>query len=220
MFRTSFTTVALATCSSVAQAGLTSFASRADFNAAFPIRSFEDFEEARVDSGGFGQMDGPLDQFTDNSIFRAGEIVAGLRIVTPAFGGPGNMFIHGAGFGSYTSKGVSFNDGGTPSPQLSVSLSGGDYRGFAMDVTCSPFDGCLVVVEYWSDQTLLGTTTVIGTGSGAFVGVSSDQRITLVTLSSPSTFFGLDNVAFAVPAPGAAGLLPLAGLAGSRRRRA
>ncbi|MFM1823848.1 MAG: hypothetical protein RI967_2114, partial [Planctomycetota bacterium] len=61
MFRTSFATVALATCSSVAQAGLTTFASRADFNAAFPIQSLEDFEEARVGSGGFGQMDGPLD---------------------------------------------------------------------------------------------------------------------------------------------------------------
>lgn len=200
-----------------ARAGLVLFASRAAFNAAYPVQSFEDFEEAQVPPGGSAAMTGPLNAATSNAIFLPGQIVAGLSISTNT---PftDNLFVSSAGFANYTSKAISYNFPGTGSPELTAALSGGSYFGCALDVTSNPA-GQSVTVSFYSGAVLLGSQVVVGTGAGTFLGVTADEPITSVTLTAPTDYFGFDNIAFAVPAPGAAGLLLAAFCTAARRNR-
>ena len=57
---------------------------------------------------------------------------------------------------------------------------------------------------------------------GGFLGVVSDTLFTEVAMPAENAFtegYGMDNVSFAIPAPGALAFIALAGLMGTRRRR-
>lgn len=214
----SFVGAAAALLAAPALADTTPIGTRAAFDALYPGATLEDFEEARVADGEMGLMAGPLDRFTSNSIFQPGEIVAGLSIdvgVDNDFAE--NLFVSSPGIFNYTSHAVSFFGGNTAGPKITIDLAPGVAYALAMDVTSNP-EGRQVTVELFSGASLLGSYEVVGSGAGTFFGVDSNAGpITRVTMTG-ANFFGVDNVAFAVPAPGAAGLLPLA-LLGSRRRR-
>lgn len=214
-----------------ARAQITTYATRTDFNIAFPGLPVEDFEEARVPNGAFAQMANPLDQFTNNAVFSPGEILGGLRITvgSSAIIGPNNLFVGGAGFANYTSKAISYNGGDTTSPEITLSFFNGNVTAFGLDLTSTP-NGNNVTLSLFSGTANLGSFTVNNVqGAGTFFGASSASApITSVTLTSLSNFFGVDNIAFPatpsadIPEPGTLALL-LAGTlttgAGFLRRR-
>ncbi|MEL6497053.1 MAG: hypothetical protein AAF937_07585 [Planctomycetota bacterium] len=193
---------------------------RAAFDAAFPTAAFEDFEEARVADGGFALIDNVLDSTTSNDVFFANEIEDGLRLtVGLSSTEPQNLFVSSPGFANYVSHAISFNGANTATPQITIDFTNSDVIAFGFDVTGNP-DGTPVTVDIFSGADLLDTVDVNGTGVGTFVGFDAGSDIiTSVTLSSGSVFFGVDNVAFAVPTPGSAAVLGLGALAAARRRR-
>jgi hypothetical protein len=182
----------------VAPGQLTTIPSRAAFNASYPGAPFENFEEARVDPGSALAMPPPLDSSTHNAIFHAGEIVAGLRLTVGSAPLTNNLVVTGAGFGGYPSKCIQYNYATTAVPQVTILFLNGNVKAFAIDVVSNPA-GNSVSVAVYAGPTLLGTFGLnIVPASGRFFGVASAVApITHVTLSSPSDFIGVDNVAFA-----------------------
>jgi hypothetical protein len=207
------------------RAAIIQYANRAAWNAAFPASPLEDFEEARVANNATGLMSGPLDSTTNNTIFHTNEIINGLRLNVPnTVSNPQNLFVSGAGFANYVSHAISFNDGATPAPQITIDLYNGNNPAIALDVTSNP-NGNSITIAAFSGVTPLGTFVVANAqGSGTFFGISSNtQPITQLRLTDGS-FYGVDNVAIAVPEPAAGALAALllaaVGIPGRRRSRA
>ncbi len=213
----------LSTAACTASASLTQFATRSDFNTAFTNALFEDFEEANIPDGSAGTTSELiLDSNTSNGIFSTGDIVEGLRLTiadAPAGGPSDNLFVSSLDFANYTSHAISYNYNDTVGPEITIDLTNNNVFGFAMDVTGNP-ENTLVAVDVYADDMLLGSFELAGTGAGTFLGFSSDTNIiTRVTLTGIDDYFGVDNIAFAVPAPGTAGIIGIGLLSAIRRRR-
>jgi hypothetical protein len=195
---------ALGTLAAPAGAAVMQYATRAAFNAAFPGLPVEDFEEARVPASSSATMSGPLDINTNNLIFHPNEILNGLRVNVPnTVSNPANMFVSGPGFATYVSHAISFNSATTPAPQITVDLYNGGVPSIGLDVTSNP-NGNSVTVTALSGVTILGSFLVANAqGAGTFFGISSDaQPITQLQFTN-GNFYGVDNIALAVPEPAA-----------------
>ncbi len=214
------TLITFAGVASIAAAAVSTYADRTAFDLANPTASFEDFEEARVLDGQASAMENVLNAATSNAIFLPGEIVAGLEVrVAEDTNNPGdNMFVSGPGFANYTSHAISFNQPGTDLPQITIAFTNGNAQAVAFDVTSNP-NGNTVNIELFNGAVSLGNYAVVGSGGGTFFGAFSDSDVITHATLSNGAYFGIDNVAFAVPAPGAAALLGLGGLFATRRRR-
>jgi hypothetical protein len=202
------------------QAQVTTYATRNDFNAAFPGLPLEDFETARVSNGNAANFAGPVDKTTNNSVFQAGEILDGLRVSvgTSSAVGTDNTFVSSNGFANYVSHAISFNGSDTTRPQITVDFYNGNVSAFGLDLTSNP-DGNNLTLNLFDGATLLGTFTVNNVqGAGTFFGASATEPITSVTIAD-GNFFGVDNIAFgspaAVPEPGSIALLTGMGLFGA-----
>lgn len=226
--------VMLAITAGQANAAVILYGSRAGFDLAHPSAAFEDFEAANVADFSVAAMAGPLDSTTNNAIFSAGDIVAGLRISTgiPVLtGDPVNMIISGPGFATYVSHAVSYRFSTTSSPEITVDFLNGNVRAFGLDLTSNP-NGRTVTVNAFSGASLVGSFQVVNVqGAGTFFGLFDDAGvITRLELTGSADFFGVDNIAFSsmppvaptVPEPTSLVLAGFAGLgmaAGAWRRR-
>src|SRR6185503_16108179 len=94
-------------------------------------------------------------------------------------------------------------------PQITTELTNGNVRAVAFDLTSNP-SGNNVTVQLFNGAASLGSFVINNVqGSGTFFGASSNSDvITKITLSN-GNFFGIDNIAFAIPEPTTIGLLVL-----------
>jgi hypothetical protein len=141
-----------------------------------------------------------------------------------ANGGDGELAISdGSTFGDI--DGTNFLDGETgaaPHERVDFGFSGQAVFAFGADFS-SPFSGDGIALEV-GDQ-LFNLDSISGFDTGFFGIVSASDTYTSISIvGTPADIsfqelWQADNVSYAVPAPGAAGLLGLAGLAATRRRR-
>ncbi len=141
-----------------------------------------------------------------------------------ANGADGDLAITaGGGFGDI--DGTNYLDGETgidPHERVDFGFNGQSIFAFGADFT-SPFSGDGIGIEV--DGQIFLVDTIAGFDTGFFGLVSSSGNFGSVSIvGNPATdtfqeLWQADNVSYAVPAPGAAGLLGLAGLAAARRRR-
>jgi hypothetical protein len=141
-----------------------------------------------------------------------------------ANGGDGDLAISdGSTFGDF--DGTNFLDGETgiaPHERVDFGFNGQSVFAFGADFV-SPFSGDGIALEVGGQ--LFNIDTISGFDSG-FFGIV-DTSATYSTISIVGTpedisfqeLWQADNVSYAVPSPGAAGLLAFAGLAATRRRR-
>lgn len=141
-----------------------------------------------------------------------------------ANGGDGDLAITaGGGFGDI--DGTNYLDGetgGTPHERVDLTFGGAQIFAWGADFT-SPFSGDGIGIE--ADGQLFLVDTISGFDTGFFGIVSSSATFDVVSIvGNPAdvTFQELwqaDNITWAIPSPGAAGVLALAGIAAARRRR-
>ena len=91
-------------------------------------------------------------------------------------------------------------------PQIRVDFLNENVLAFALDLTSNP-NGNDLTVNVFSGISNLGSTLVINVqGTGTFLGMRSDTEvITHITISN-GNYFGVDDIAFAVPEPTAVAL--------------
>jgi hypothetical protein len=137
----------------------------------------------------------------------------------------------------YLSQGVSFTDGtdfissGLQYPQDGFGLRGSNsgipvfFPEISMEFSTSQhaiavhYPGA-VQFELYSEDTLVYTSSVMGTGFfNQFAGIVSSMPIDRVRLSDPGDIVLIDNLYFAVPAPGGLTLLAFATFTLRGRRR-
>ena len=206
-----------------AQAALIFFDNRADFELASGLSGItEDFEEANVGPGGFPEISGPLDATTDNGIFSAGDIAAGLSISSS--GGGNRVAVLGDGFlGPSTRVGAErFSDLVIISLNPAVTAIGFDL--FATR------DSTFGIELFDAVGGALGATSVTGVNgtTPTFFGVISDMgAIGQLAFGVPFVGELIDNITFGnavaqLPEPGSLTLfgLGLLGLGVAVRRRA
>ena len=140
-----------------------------------------------------------------------------------ANGADGDLAITaGGGFGDI--DGTNYLDGETgisPHETVNFGFNGQSVFAFGADFA-SPFSGDGINIRFGGE---LFSLDVIGFGTGFFglvAGSGATSDVAIVGDPGDITFQELwqaDNVSYAVPAPGAMGLLGVAGLAATRRRR-
>ena len=171
---------------------LTFYNDRATFDADFPDLPLEDFEEGTLPNARVRGCSRPVDENTDNRCFVPGDIEPGVSFTTPTSSG---IALYGAGFGGATSKNIIAN---RAKDFLIIDFTAGDVTAVGMDITAY-FDGDPnVQIDIFGANGLLGTTTAADTtASGSFWGVSSDEVITQIVLTSNlGKSEGVDNIAF------------------------
>ncbi len=141
-----------------------------------------------------------------------------------ANGGDGDLAITaGGGFGDI--DGTNYLDGETgaaPHERVDFGFNGQSVFAFGADFV-SPFSGDGIGLEVNGELFLIDT--ISGFDLGFFGVVSSGATFSVASIvgnPADDTFQELwqaDNVSYAIPTPGAAGLLAVAGLASVRRRR-
>ena len=171
---------------------LTFYNDRATFDADFPDLPLEDFEEGNVSAGGVRGCSKPVDENTNNRCFVPGDIEPGVSFTTPSGSG---IVLHGAGFGGATSKNIVANRATDP---FIIDFTAEDVTAVGMDITAYFNGDPHVQIDIFGANGLLGTTTAAGTPeSGSFWGVSSDEVITQIVLTSNiGKGEGVDNIAF------------------------
>ena len=130
----------------------------------------------------------------------------------------------GANFGNI--DGTTFlsgETGVTPHERVDIGFSGNAVFAFGADFT-SPFSGDGIGVQVGSDVFLLDFIPGFSTGFFGFVSSSATfSSVAIVGNGDSDAVFqelwSADNFAYAIPSPGAVGLLGLAGVAAVRRRR-
>lgn len=199
------------------------YLSRAAFNAAAPGLPIEDFEEANVAPGTVVGMDGDLDKNTSNAFFAPGEILDGLRLREAPPEASRGIAITGAGFAGVPSIATFAN---FFVDTYNMFFYNNDTTAVGVDLH-SIFDPSTLEISIFGlGDVLLGMTRSPATPGGVFWGVSSDDIITRINLSSlTDQAEGVDNVAFGMPqeVPEASALLLLgsgllAAFGASRRR--
>ena len=202
---------ALALATIPAHAQLTSYATRADFNAAFSGLPVETFEAANVGPGTITGIPSPLDNTTSNTVFTTGSIQDGLRIAdTGADSGDSKaLAVTGAGATTYASKAVYdnfYSDGLT----LTFYNNGG-VQAVGLDLISYVTAATQTVPDY-RGATVLGLYPPTVSAKGTFFGVSSGGApITSLSIAGDDSHTrGVDNIAFGGAAPEPATWLPFA----------
>ncbi len=210
---------------------LTPFATRADFDLAFPpaTQTCEGFENGNVAPGAILGFPAPLNNATNNTEFPAGSIVAGIQLqdnpLNDAGGGsPLGLVAVGAGAFGNPSTIVVAN---TFVDSLDILLTGGTDTAVALDAFSFTAGGNVQVAFFDTTDAFLGGVTVAGSPTtGGFVGVSSPAPIGRISLFSQdgagnNEAEGGDDICFAgagqqlppppsVPALNPTGLIALA----------
>jgi PKD repeat protein len=171
----------------------TYFADRATFVAQFPDLPLEDFEEGRVADGGVVACPGPLDATSDNRCFLPGEIQAGVRFnsALPAEGA--EIALVGRGFVGATSKNIV---AGEFVDVFIIDFTEGNVTAAGMDLVAY-FVNDMCQIDIFGQSGLISSTSAPCTNAGTFWGVSSDEIITRIRISSPAgQAEGVDNISF------------------------
>ncbi len=174
---------------------LTFYTDRPTFNALFPGLPLEDFEEGIVSPGGVGGCSAPIDENTNNGCFVPGDILPGIAFSdNPGPSGDGIALV-GAGFGGAPSKRIVAN---YFAETFDIFFPNNDVYLAGMDLACYFGADTVNINIYGTGGALIGTTTGSCTpGGSSFWGVSSDQYITRINISSPAgQAEGVDNIAF------------------------
>lgn len=222
--------------------GLTLYATRAEFDAVIApaAQSCEDFEDGNINDGDIVGFPAPLNSATDNAVFPAGTIVAGLDIQDDPLndaggGGPDGLVAVGATAFGTPSDIVLAN---TFVDSLNLNFAGG-VEGVAFDAFSFTGGGTVAVDFFDGTDSLIGSLMVAADPvNSGFVGATSAIPIARVNISSvgpgpTDEAEGADNICFssgmvlpppqAVPALSTYGLyllaLALLGLAGFGLRR-
>lgn len=188
------------------------YLSRAAFNAAAPGLPIEDFEEANVAPGTIVSMDGDLDKNTSNAYFAPGEILDGLRLREAPPRASDGIAITGAGHAGVPSIATFAN---FFVDTYNMFFYNNDTTAVGVDLHSAFDPSTLEISIFGLGDVLLGMTRSPATPGGVFWGVSSDDIITRINLSSlTGQSEGVDNVAFGlpqqVPEPSALALLATA----------
>ena len=178
------------------------------------LHAFEDFEDGDVPPDTGIGMDDPLDAATNNSVFRTGEIVAGLRIQsndngTPSINDPGTdgpspvgaggLVALGPGADGATDVCVAPTAFGFSRNSLDVIAIAPTVRAVSMRIAdlFPTLSNAIEIAVFDRDENLIGETTVEGDGAvGAFVGI---------VLEDPGARIGRINLWGVGPAPGFGG---------------
>ncbi len=187
------------------EGGLTFYADRATFDAAFPGVPCEDFEEGTIAPGGVNGIDAPLDSTTNNPpVFVAGDIEPGIRFQDNPGPDANGLVVLGAGFGANASIVLlanTFNDAFeivfTDANTFAFGADLYDFFGFDPNTAIEVFD---------TGDVSLGTTSALADNDGEFWGVSSAVaigRITILAFSDNATTGaeGVDDACFGAAAP-------------------
>jgi len=202
---------AVACAGATAHAGLLVFTDRADWEAALGGATvfIEDFNSLTVQVIADGDtLDTGLIQIRRDGSPNGGD--GALEVE------PGSNFgnIDGTNF-------LSGETGVTPHERVEIGFSGQSIFAFGADWN-SPFSGDGIGLEVGNDLILLDSIFGFNTGFVGFVSTDAFDSIAIVGNPSTAVFQELwsgDNFSFAIPAPGAAALFGLAGIALTRRRR-
>lgn len=213
--RTAISLITLAAVSTAASAQFDVYTDRSAWEAALSgntifTETFNDYSALTTVADG-STLDTGIIQLNDDA-FDAG----GVTEINP----------DGTAFGNL--DGTAFLDnttGGAPGEVLTFTFNGNDVFGFGGDFF-SPYSGSgIMLAIQMGDITLPLDQLGDGFGQG-FIGVvftgGPVSEVRLVRDGSNGTFqelYSLDNVSYAVPAPGTMALLGLGGLAAARRRR-
>lgn len=206
----------------------TIFHDRAAFDAANPGNSTETFESARVPSGTFTTVPGPIGSTTEDGVFHPGDLLPGFALSGI---GSESLVILGSGTVPGATKGAGVQN---PNSPLELTFgSGTQSAGFDLFASANPG----VVSDQTSTIRVFGTSgllyegTLATTGADTFFGFESSQGlITRIEVagpaSSPLNNF-VDNLSFqstasgAVPEPSSLAMLAtaLVALGGASARR-
>ncbi len=184
------------------------YTSRMTFNAAAANLLIEGFETARIGIDHFALMGNPIDSNTNNSIFRAGEILNGFRALTPNDNSFAALSVLAANASGDNSKSVWPTFVGQ---SLDAVFYSGNVTAVGLDLfgenpsTPTPPDSPRIITVYDTIGGVLDSSTLLVPHSGAFFGVISTNPIGRIDVSSSNVqFIGFDNIAFgtAIPEPG------------------
>lgn len=212
MFRRYLTVGAVVACAGAsAHAGLMVFTDRASWEAALGGAAVftEDFNSLSPQVIADGDtLDTGLIQIRRDGSLNGGD---GLLEIEPG-GNFGNL--DGTTF-------LSGETGVTPHERVDLGFSGQSIFAFGAD-WFSPFSGDGIGLEVGDNLILLDSISGFDAGFVGFVSTDLFESISIVGTPDDVSFqelWSADNFSFAVPAPGAAALFGLAGLASTRRRR-
>lgn len=174
------------------------YTARSVFDVAQPGLALEGFESAKLSSYQFQTLAGPLSRSTNNTVFSANSILAGLSVTSLQTSPSQNLVAIGADAVSGSSKAVGTNQSGdTLILNFSPTVTAVAADVFASDGGFSL--GGSFTVQLFNGTTLLGSTTISEPSFGfTSFGAVSTTAITSVRIvftgSSSSTF--VDNVEF------------------------
>src|SRR5258705_4651327 len=176
------------------QAELTAvFDDRATFLAQFPDLPVEDFEEGRVADRNAVGCPGPLDATSDNDCFHPGEIEPGVRFNSELPAGGFEIALIGPGFSGAVTKTIVAGDF---TDAFIVEFTGGNVTAAGMDLVAY-FSNDICQIDVFGQNGLISSTTAPCTNGGSFWGVSANEAITRIRISSPrGQAEGVDNIAF------------------------
>ena len=216
-----FSALLLAT---TAQAQVTNYATRADFNTASPGVPTETFGAMNLSIGTLGSFTGPLDASTNNSIFATGSVLSGFTMNTTASDGTpianGSIYASNACCDAPTTV-VSSN---FFSENIALDFSS-SITAFAIDVYGFSGNNDAWAISLIGSGGLIGTYNLPGAG---FFGITSTTAITRVYFDKPDSGGVITNLSFgkagAVPETGTWAMLivgfGVAGVALRGRKRA
>ncbi len=150
------------------------------FEAAHPGLTVEDFSSTLVAAGAVGSDTGPLDYYTNNSLFALNTITDGISISEQS---DDLMVVLGIGFIGVTSVTVGPNSfAGNARIDFTIPVDA-----FGVDIV-TPNGAAQVDIELFGASGSLGTTTMTGgSASGVFWGVYCDSEdITYILFQDPA----------------------------------
>lgn len=181
---------------------VTTYPSRAAFQAAFPGLPMETFENGSATSGGFSVCNAPLSATGDAACgFAPGEIQAGISFQdNPAGPGTTNLILLGAGTSLNATQALVSN---TFADAFDIVFSP-PVTATGMDLHSTPAPGQgppdIVAVQIFDANDVLIDTipTAAASGPGDFLGISSSTPIGRISLlSTNNRAEGVDNIEFA-----------------------
>lgn len=193
-------------CAAVgARAQVTTYSTRAAFNAAAPSTAMINFEAGAISNPANGaSFEDPLWEGTDNGVFSPGDIPPGITFVNSC-STSGNLILAGVGFDLWGWSGT----GGFPSKVL---MPAGDacslkiiftppVDAVALDIFAESDDGFRLSVYGFAGTFTRHIDGTAGQTSPGFIGVTSDLPIGNVVMKAPSgtstgAFEAADRISF------------------------